>query len=75
VWISESSLPAIHDVFTVYCNMTYGTTLKDLCIRFNPQSLKIDERKLVQFGLLHGYIRRINKVKLNYLNLTPITDA
>ncbi|XP_059489456.1 GATOR complex protein NPRL2 [Neocloeon triangulifer] len=58
---SETNFPTIHDVFTMYCNMTYGTTLKDLCIRINPYSLKIDEQKLVQYGLLQGYIRRINK--------------
>ncbi|CAL4089688.1 unnamed protein product, partial [Meganyctiphanes norvegica] len=42
-------------------SMTYGVSVRDLCIRFNPQSLNIDERKLVQFGLLHNIIRRLNQ--------------
>lgn len=41
--------------------MTRGTTIRDLCLRFNPASLKINERKLVQFGVLEGLIRKVNK--------------
>ncbi|CAB3382742.1 Hypothetical predicted protein [Cloeon dipterum] len=62
---SESNLPALRDVFNMYCNMTHGTTLKDLCLRLNPYTLKIDEQKLVQYGLLQGYIRRINKIPVH----------
>ncbi len=36
--------------------------MKDLCIRHNPAQLNIDERNLVEFGILEGFIRRINKV-------------
>lgn len=50
--------------------MMHGTTLRDLCVRFNPHLLKIDERKLVQYGLLHGLIRRIHKVCLWQLQFT-----
>ncbi|XP_021927171.1 GATOR complex protein NPRL2 [Zootermopsis nevadensis] len=57
----EGNLPNLRDVFMMYCNMTHGTTLRDLCVRFNPQALRIDERKLVQFGLLHKLIRRVHK--------------
>jgi hypothetical protein len=42
--------------------MTYGTTVRDLCVRLNPHPLRINERKLVQFGLLEGLIRRVYKV-------------
>ena len=41
--------------------MTYGITVKDLCVRFNPQALNIDERKLVQFGLMNGIIQRLHQ--------------
>ncbi|XP_018330249.1 GATOR complex protein NPRL2 isoform X1 [Agrilus planipennis] len=54
-------LPNLKDVFRMYAAMTRGTTIKDLCIRFNPASLKINERKLVQFGVLEGLIRRVHK--------------
>lgn len=57
-------LPAVRDVFRLYSSMAHGTTIRDLCIRFNPASLHIDERRLVQFGVLEGFIRRINKVCL-----------
>ena len=45
--------------------MTYGTTIRDLCLRFNPHSLRIDEQRLVQFGVLQGIIRRIRKVNFH----------
>lgn len=46
--------------------MNHGTTVKDICLRFNLQALRIDERKLVQFGLIEGLIRRIHKVSLTH---------
>lgn len=54
--------PTVRDVFRMYCSMTRGTTVRDLCIRLSPHTLKINERRLVQFGLLEGFIRRIHKV-------------
>jgi hypothetical protein len=78
ILIVEGNPPNLRDVFMMYCNMTHGTTLRDLCVRFNPQALRIDERKLVQFGLLHKLIRRVHKV-MDCLNCMlccwKITDA
>lgn len=63
----EEKQPAeIRDIFNVYSCMKSGVTLKDLCIRFNPAQLNIDERNLVQFGMLEGFIRRIYKVIKEY---------
>lgn len=61
--------PNFRDVFMFYASMTRGTTVKDLCIRLNPHSKRINERKLVQFGVLHGFIQRIYKVSLFMSNL------
>ncbi|CAH1994985.1 unnamed protein product [Acanthoscelides obtectus] len=58
---SNIQLPCIRDVFRMYAAMTRGTTVRDLCMRFNPPNLRINERKLVQFGVLEGIIRRVNK--------------
>lgn len=49
-------------ILSLHSGMTYGTTIRDLCLRFNPHSLRIDEQRLVQFGVLQGIIRRIRKV-------------
>ncbi|XP_041347751.1 GATOR complex protein NPRL2-like [Gigantopelta aegis] len=53
-------LPLYRDVFMLYCSLSPGTTVKDLCSRYNPHALKIDERKLVQFGLMKGIIHRLH---------------
>jgi hypothetical protein len=68
ILIADSNPPNLRDVFMMYCSMTHGTTLRDLCVRFNPQALRIDERKLVQFGLLHKLIRRVHKVITSHMN-------
>lgn len=53
--------PTFRDVYLLYSGLTVGTTVKDLCCRYNPHAMKIDEKKLVQFGLMKGIIRRLNK--------------
>ncbi|XP_011693999.1 PREDICTED: nitrogen permease regulator 2-like protein [Wasmannia auropunctata] len=55
------------DIYRMYSSMTYGVSMKDLCQRLNPQNLRINERKLVQFGLIEGLIRRVH----NYPMLLP----
>ena len=51
-----------NSIYYTTSGMTYGTTIRDLCLRFNPHALRIDEHRLVQFGVLQGIIRRICKV-------------
>lgn len=53
--------PSFKDIFQLYCALAPGVTLKDMCTRFNPHAMKIDERKLIQFGLMKGFIRRLQK--------------
>ncbi|XP_067230111.1 GATOR complex protein NPRL2 isoform X4 [Chanodichthys erythropterus] len=38
-----------------------GTTVRDLCSRYSHQLQRVDERKLIQFGLMKGLIRRLQK--------------
>lgn len=63
-YVSKSARhpPNFRDIFLFYASMARGTTVKDLCIRLNPHAKRINERKLVQFGVLRGFIQRIYKV-------------
>ncbi|XP_064633487.1 GATOR1 complex protein NPRL2-like [Lineus longissimus] len=61
-------LPTFHDVFMLYCGLTPGTTVRDLCARYNPHSIRVDERKLIQFGLMKGIVRRLHKYPLKLPN-------
>ncbi|XP_070152194.1 GATOR complex protein NPRL2 isoform X2 [Polyergus mexicanus] len=64
----SSRQPAyFRDIYHIYSSMTYGITMKDLCQRLNPQNLRINERRLIQFGLIEGLIRRV----YNYPVLLP----
>lgn len=55
------SLPSFRDVFMLYCGLRPGATVKDLCTRYNPANLRVDERRLMQFGMVTGIIRRLHK--------------
>lgn len=48
---------------------------RDLCLRFNPANLKINERKLVQFGVLHGLIRRVHKYPILMDNTSDLQKS
>lgn len=52
----------LRDIYRMYASMTHGSSMRDLCQRLNPQNLRINERRLVQFGLIEGFIRRVYKV-------------
>ncbi|XP_034759561.2 GATOR complex protein NPRL2 isoform X1 [Acipenser ruthenus] len=52
---------SLRDVFQLYCGLSPGTTVRDLCSRYAQQLHRVDERKLIQFGLMKGFIRRLQK--------------
>ncbi|KFM61099.1 Nitrogen permease regulator 2-like protein, partial [Stegodyphus mimosarum] len=53
--------PSFRSIFTLYCQLTPETSVKTLCLRNNPRASGIDERKLIQFGLMKGIIRQLQK--------------
>jgi len=53
--------PSFRDVFMLYCGLSPGATVKDLCTRYSPSNLRVDERRLIQFGMVTGIIRRLHK--------------
>ncbi|CAH1270837.1 GATOR1 complex protein NPRL2-like [Branchiostoma lanceolatum] len=56
-----STPPRFRDVFVLYCGLGAGTTVRDLCTRHAAQLQNVDERRLIQFGLTKGLIRRVKK--------------
>lgn len=52
---------SLRDVFQLYCGLSPGTTVRDLCSRYSLQLQRVDERKLIQFGLMKSLIRRLQK--------------
>lgn len=45
----------------MFASMAHGATFGELCVRFNPAILNINEKQMVLFGLLEGLIRRVDK--------------
>ncbi|XP_015342622.1 GATOR complex protein NPRL2 isoform X4 [Marmota marmota marmota] len=52
---------SLRDVFQLYCSLSPGTTVRDLIGRHSQQLQHVDERKLIQFGLMKNLIRRLQK--------------
>ncbi|XP_012925781.1 nitrogen permease regulator 2-like protein isoform X3 [Heterocephalus glaber] len=52
---------SLRDVFQLYCSLSPGTTVRDLIGRHPQQLQHVDERKLIQFGLMKNLIRRLQK--------------
>lgn len=67
------TLPSFRDVFMLYCGLSPGATVRDLCTRYNPGNLRVDERRLIQFGMVTGIIRRLHKYPVQLT--TPKTAA
>ena len=63
----------LRDIYRMYASMTHGSSMRDLCQRLNPQNLRINERRLVQFGLIEGLIRRVYKYPI-YLPGSPCNE-
>lgn len=63
----------LRDIYRMYASMTHGNSMRDLCQRLNPQNLRINERRLVQFGLIEGLIRRVYKYPI-YLPGSPYNE-
>uniref|UniRef100_A0A667WTT9 NPR2 like, GATOR1 complex subunit n=1 Tax=Myripristis murdjan TaxID=586833 RepID=A0A667WTT9_9TELE len=61
VHISGQKRASLRDVFQLYCGLTPGTTVRDLCSRYSQQLQRVDERRLIQFGLMKSLIRRLQK--------------
>lgn len=52
---------SVRDVFRIFASMAHGATFGELCVRFNPAALNINEKQMVLFGLIEGLIRRVER--------------
>lgn len=53
--------PAIGDVFRLYCRLEAGLAVRDLTVMHDLNVIGVDERMLVQFGLMRSMIRHLQK--------------
>uniref|UniRef100_A0A0M3IEX8 Nitrogen permease regulator 2 n=1 Tax=Ascaris lumbricoides TaxID=6252 RepID=A0A0M3IEX8_ASCLU len=52
--------PIFSDVFRLYVSLRTGITMKEWCERLSPRQYNVDERRLIQFGVFHGFIRKLS---------------
>ncbi|KAJ6629961.1 GATOR complex protein NPRL2 [Pseudolycoriella hygida] len=79
----------VRDIFRIFASMAHGATFGELCVRFNPAALNINEKQMVLFGLLEGLIRRVDRYPITvsrnlfyddedafaFLNKKPVTPG
>ncbi len=55
------TLPSLQYVFHLYSSLQPSVPLKVFCLVNDTFTNHVDDRKLVLFGILHGFIKRIHK--------------
>jgi hypothetical protein len=62
--VSESLPPSIDKVIGLYCDLRGIATVKEFSEENNLESLNIDERRFITFGVVNKLISRIHKYPL-----------
>uniref|UniRef100_A0A914E6J6 Uncharacterized protein n=1 Tax=Acrobeloides nanus TaxID=290746 RepID=A0A914E6J6_9BILA len=58
--LKHETPPLINDVCRLYLSLKNGMKLKDWCLRMQPRQFNVDERKLIQFGIFYGFVRKLS---------------
>lgn len=68
--------PSHHDIISLYMRLTPGLSMHDFCLTHERQLSDIDVRRLITFGVIKGFVRRIHKhaLKLDQGSSTPPTQ-
>ncbi|VDM11943.1 unnamed protein product [Wuchereria bancrofti] len=49
----------LHDLYMNADLIETGMTMKDWCERMSPRQYNVDERRAIQFGICHGFVRKL----------------
>jgi hypothetical protein len=60
-YVALQGSPKVNDVFRLYSGLEAGRTVKDMCTMNDPRNKNVDERLLIQYGLMRGLIRHLQK--------------
>ncbi|KAI5696986.1 hypothetical protein M8J76_014023 [Diaphorina citri] len=53
--------PVWGEVFRFLCRFNHANSVKQVCFTMNPTTLRFNERKLIQFACLEGFLQRVHK--------------
>jgi len=62
----------LRDVFQLYCGLTPGTTVRDLCSRYSQQLQKVDERSVLCADIVTKSHCETFKKKHNWCRVCPL---
>mmetsp|Transcript_4957 Transcript_4957/g.7660 ORF Transcript_4957/g.7660 Transcript_4957/m.7660 type:complete len:472 (-) Transcript_4957:150-1565(-) len=66
VLLSSSNVitPTISGIFRLYARLHQGEPIGKFCKEYNPFASGVDVRRLVVFGQIHGFVRRVRRYPL-----------
>ncbi|KJH42573.1 maleylacetoacetate isomerase [Dictyocaulus viviparus] len=53
-------VPKFGDVFRLFMSLKCGITMRDWCESMVPRRYNVDERRMVQFGMHHQFLRKLS---------------
>ncbi|GMT32893.1 hypothetical protein PFISCL1PPCAC_24190 [Pristionchus fissidentatus] len=56
----KKSTPIYADVFRLYLSLRCGMTLRKWVEAYDPRSYGVDERRFIQFGMFHKFLRKLS---------------
>lgn len=64
------------DVCHLYLSLKRGMTIKEWFLRMHPRQMHVDERRLIQFGVYYGFVRKLSiyPVAINADDTTKIAS-
>ena len=59
-------------LFQLYASFHGGGSVRDLCTTHKLRQLRIDDRRFVAFGVIHGFLRRVHEYPVPLLPLSEL---
>lgn len=69
------AVPPFRKVFALYCALHAGMRVTDLCRLRQSSDLELDEHRLITFGLIHGFVRRVRRCGRGWAQSSRRPDA
>ncbi|CCX05969.1 nitrogen permease regulator 2 [Pyronema domesticum] len=68
---TDSAVIKFPDVFTLFCSLSQGLSLKKWCMEHHRMLRDIDVRRFITFGVIKGIIYRVQKYPVAQQNRVP----
>ncbi|ORY90531.1 nitrogen permease regulator 2-domain-containing protein [Syncephalastrum racemosum] len=61
ITLPDATPPSLHRIFSLFCALQYGSSIRDWIDEHQVNTLPIDVRRFISFGVIKGLIYRVHK--------------